>query len=92
MDDDFDILSLLIEEKTRAEVISESIDKVCSNPIQLMTESEIKYSVDKSEFKDWLEKKGFIEYFETDETLNLIDMNKAVSQAAVSFINYGDEF
>ena len=85
MNDDFDILALLIEEKSRDEVIKDAIAEICLNPITLNTGSGLEYAVNKEKFEKWLIDNGFMQDFEIDD-IPLDKMSIAVKQAAIDFV------
>jgi hypothetical protein len=85
MDDDFDILGLLISDKSKDDAIKEAIVEICSKPIMLNTGTGIEYSINQSDFEKWLIDNGFMDDFQDDE-IAIENIPIAVRQAAIAFI------
>ena len=91
MDDDFDILSLLAEEKSKEQLIDDAINAVAKSGYQSTNKPEFTYQVFASEFKQWLINKGFMsDFFDDDIKDSEIEIH--VNQAAFSFVYFGNEF
>ena len=91
MDDDFDILSLLVEEKSKEQLIDDAINAVAKSGYQSTNNPALIYQVIASEFKQWLIDKGFMSEFLEDDEIKNSDIDAWVNQAACCFVYYGND-
>ena len=89
--DDFDILSLLVEEKSKKQLIDDAINAIALTDYQSTNKPELIYQVVASEFKRWLIDKGFMSDF-LDDDIVVSDIEVLVNQSAFSFVYYGWDF
>ena len=90
MDDDFDILSLLVEEKSKEQLINDAINADAISGYQSTNSPALTYQIIASEFKQWLIDKGFMSEFLEDDVKDS-DIDAWVNQAACCFVYYGDD-
>ena len=91
MDDDFDILSLLAEEKSKEQLIDDAINFIATSGYQSKNNPKLIYQVIANEFKQWLIDKGFMsDFLDVDIKDSEIEIN--INQAAFSFIYFGSDF
>ena len=89
MSGDFDILSLLVKEKSKEQLIDDAINAVAIRGYQSTNKPELTYQVIASEFKQWLIDKGFMsELLDSD----ISDIELCVNQVVFSFVYYGWDF
>ena len=91
MDDDFDILSLLVEEKSKEQLVDDAIEKLALSGYKSKNKPELIYQIIPSEFKQWLINKCFMSDFLEDD-IAVSDIDLWVKQASFSFVYYGDDF
>lgn len=91
MSGDFDILSLLVEEKSKEQLIDDAINAVAIRGYQSTNKPELTYQVIASEFKQWLIDKGFMSDFLEDD-IAVSDVEICVNQVVFSFVYYGWDF
>ena len=89
--DDFDILSLLVEEKSKQQLIDDAINAVAKSGYQSTNKPELIYQVIASDFKQWLINKGFMSDFLEDDIKDS-EIEIHVNQAAFSFVYFVNEF